>query len=94
MRQIWAKARRRLIRWRKQSSSRLCVTPFPVWWIQTHSPLRTRRYAEEIRSKQWLTKKRKAREPLTEEAPSENTVQITFLPEGKTVTFEHGKLAL
>ena len=28
----------------------------------------------------------------TEEAPGENTVQITFLPEGKTVTFEHGKL--
>ena len=29
---------------------------------------------------------------LTEEAPGANTVQITFLPEGKTVTFEHGKL--
>src|SRR5437879_13307826 len=29
---------------------------------------------------------------VTEEAPGENTVQITFLPEGKTVTFEHGKL--
>ena len=33
----------------------------------------------------------------TEDAPSEspvgeNTVQVTFLPEGKTVTFEHGKL--
>ena len=28
----------------------------------------------------------------TEEAPGENTVQITFLPEGKTVQFEHGKL--
>jgi len=28
----------------------------------------------------------------TEEALGENTVQITFLPEGKTVTFEHGKL--
>ena len=27
---------------------------------------------------------------VTEEAPGENTVQITFLPEGKTVTFEHG----
>jgi len=26
------------------------------------------------------------------DAPSENTVQVTFLPEGKTVTFEHGKL--
>ena len=23
---------------------------------------------------------------------SENTVEVTFLPEGKTVTFEHGKL--
>ena len=34
---------------------------------------------------------------MTEDAPgentiSENTVQVTFLPEGKTVTFEHGKL--
>ena len=28
----------------------------------------------------------------TVEAPGENTVQITFLPEGKTVQFEHGKL--
>ena len=28
----------------------------------------------------------------TEEAPGENTVQVTFLPEGKTVQFEHGKL--
>ena len=28
----------------------------------------------------------------TVEAPGENTVQVTFLPEGKTVTFEHGKL--
>jgi ferredoxin, 2Fe-2S len=28
----------------------------------------------------------------TEEAPGENTVEITFLPEGKTVQFEHGKL--
>ncbi len=28
----------------------------------------------------------------TEEAPGENTVQITFLPEGKTVQYEHGKL--
>ena len=26
------------------------------------------------------------------EATSENTVEVTFLPEGKTVTFEHGKL--
>src|SRR4029079_5347726 len=24
--------------------------------------------------------------------PGENTVQVTFLPEGKTVQFEHGKL--
>ncbi len=29
---------------------------------------------------------------LTEDAPGENTVQVTFLPEGKTVQFEHGKL--
>jgi 2Fe-2S ferredoxin len=32
---------------------------------------------------------------VTEDAPgenTENTVQVTFLPEGKTVTFEHGKL--
>ncbi len=29
----------------------------------------------------------------TVDAPSENTVQVTFLPEGKTVHFEHGKLA-
>jgi 2Fe-2S ferredoxin len=28
----------------------------------------------------------------TVEAPSENTVQVTFLPEGKTVQFEHGNL--
>ena len=26
------------------------------------------------------------------ETPGENTVQVTFLPEGKTVEFEHGKL--
>ena len=26
------------------------------------------------------------------ESPGENTVEITFLPENKTVTFEHGKL--
>ena len=28
----------------------------------------------------------------TIDAPGENTVQVTFLPEGKTVQFEHGKL--
>ncbi|MFZ3342496.1 MAG: 2Fe-2S iron-sulfur cluster-binding protein [Terriglobales bacterium] len=28
----------------------------------------------------------------TMESPGENTVEITFLPENKTVTFEHGKL--
>jgi 2Fe-2S ferredoxin len=28
----------------------------------------------------------------TAEAPADNQVQITFLPEGKTVTFEHGRL--
>lgn len=28
----------------------------------------------------------------TEDALGENTVQITFLPEGKTVQFEHGQL--
>ena len=28
----------------------------------------------------------------TVDAPGENTVQATFLPEGKTVQFEHGKL--
>lgn len=28
----------------------------------------------------------------TQEAPGENIVRITFLPEGKTVEFEHGKL--
>ncbi len=28
----------------------------------------------------------------TIDAPTDNTVEITFLPEGKTVTFEHGKL--
>lgn len=28
----------------------------------------------------------------TIEAPGENTVQVTFLPEGKTVQFENGKL--
>lgn len=28
----------------------------------------------------------------TEDAPGENMVQITFLPEGKTVQFEHGQL--
>ena len=28
----------------------------------------------------------------TVEAPGENTVHVTFLPEGKTVQFEHGKL--
>ena len=26
------------------------------------------------------------------DAPGENTVEVTFLPQGKTVTFEHGKL--
>ncbi len=28
----------------------------------------------------------------TVESPGENTVEVTFLPEGKTVTFEHGNL--
>jgi ferredoxin, 2Fe-2S len=28
----------------------------------------------------------------TVDSPGENTVQVTFLPEGKTVTFEHGML--
>ena len=28
----------------------------------------------------------------TIEAPGENTVEVVFLPEGKTVQFEHGKL--
>ena len=28
----------------------------------------------------------------TEDAPGENTVTVTFLPEGKTVQFENGKL--
>ena len=28
----------------------------------------------------------------TDEAPGPNTVRVTFLPEGKTVEFEHGKL--
>ena len=28
----------------------------------------------------------------TVDAPGENTVEVTFLPEGKTVQFEHGKL--
>ena len=28
----------------------------------------------------------------TADAPGENTVQVTFLPEGKTVEFDHGKL--
>ena len=28
----------------------------------------------------------------TVDTPADNLVQITFLPEGKTVTFEHGKL--
>ncbi len=29
---------------------------------------------------------------VTDEAPGDNMVQITFLPEGKTVQYEHGKL--
>ena len=36
--------------------------------------------------------KRQGAGAATVEAPTENLVQITFLPEGKTVTFEHGKL--
>jgi len=28
----------------------------------------------------------------TEEKPKENLVRITFMPEGRTVEFEHGKL--
>ena len=28
----------------------------------------------------------------TAEAPGPNTVRVTFLPEGKTVEYEHGKL--
>jgi 2Fe-2S ferredoxin len=28
----------------------------------------------------------------TVDAPGENTIEVTFLPEGKTVQFEHGKL--
>lgn len=29
---------------------------------------------------------------LTIEAPGENTIQVTFLPEGKTIQFENGRL--
>jgi hypothetical protein len=29
---------------------------------------------------------------VTAAPPGENTVQVTFLPEGKTVEFEHDKL--
>jgi len=36
--------------------------------------------------------KNQAAGTATEEAPGENLVQITFLPLGKTVQFEHGKL--
>ncbi|MGA7289109.1 MAG: ferredoxin, partial [Terriglobales bacterium] len=30
--------------------------------------------------------------PAETNEKNENTVEVTFLPEGKTVTFEHGKL--
>lgn len=36
--------------------------------------------------------KTKSGATATVDAPSENTVEVTFLPEGKTVQFEHGKL--
>ena len=29
---------------------------------------------------------------IAEDSPAENVVEVTFLPEGKTVQFEHGKL--
>lgn len=36
--------------------------------------------------------KTQASATATVEAPGPNTVRVTFLPEGKTVEFEHGKL--
>src|SRR5215467_7721497 len=36
--------------------------------------------------------KTKGSSAATLDAPGENTVQVTFLPEGKTVQFENGKL--
>src|ERR1051326_7301697 len=39
-----------------------------------------------------MTEKNQHSGAATVDAPTENTVQITFLPEGKTVEFENGKL--
>src|SRR5580658_2901315 len=81
MRLIWVKALQRRIPWRKQSlSSSAGVSP-----------------ARDISGAVMSQEKLQGAGTATEEAPGENTpqenmVQITFLPEGKTVQFEHGKL--
>jgi ferredoxin, 2Fe-2S len=39
-----------------------------------------------------MTEKNQTSGTATVDTPGENTVQVTFLPEGKTVEFEYGKL--
>jgi ferredoxin, 2Fe-2S len=39
-----------------------------------------------------MTEKNQTSGTATVDLPGENTVQVTFLPEGKTVEFEYGKL--
>jgi ferredoxin, 2Fe-2S len=41
---------------------------------------------------EFMDEKNQNSSTATVEAPGENTVEVTFLPEGKTVTFENGKL--
>ena len=81
-----AKARPHRIPWQKQSSNSSAASRR---LSREHLTL-GKRLRTNLRSI-WQTKKLKAAEQ-PQDAPSENTVQVTFLPEGKTVQFEHGKM--
>src|ERR1700727_2477125 len=84
MRRTWAKAQPPRIPWPKQNLS--SVAPASRWLSRGSRP-RT-----EGRGTVMAEEKTEGSGTLTEDAPGENTVQVTFLPEGKTVQFEHGKL--
>src|SRR5438046_8582382 len=64
--------------------------PYPLW-LKILKPQRTQRMRRRSGASM-AEEKSQGSGTLTEEAPGENTVQVTFLPEGKTVQFEHGKL--
>jgi 2Fe-2S ferredoxin len=76
MRLTWAKGQRLDIRLRARISS------------ESLAP----RYATNAEETENFMAEEKNQGTATMDAIGENTVEVTFLPEGKTVTFEHGKL--